>query len=61
MALFQLYQRQWWISEDINKEREVLGYDLEWNFDHEIEVAIEWYRENMHGRERRFNNESCYF
>jgi len=32
---------------DINKAREMLGYDPSWSFDRGIEAAIEWYRENL--------------
>ncbi|MFL2131696.1 SDR family oxidoreductase [Ruoffia sp. FAM 20858] len=32
---------------DINKAKEMLGYDPSWGFDRGIEAAIEWYRENL--------------
>jgi UDP-N-acetylglucosamine 4-epimerase len=31
---------------DINKAKEMLGYDPSWSFERGIEAAIEWYREN---------------
>ena len=32
---------------DINKAKELLGYDPEWSFERGIRAAIEWYRENL--------------
>ena len=32
---------------DINKAKEMLGYDPHWSFERGIEAAIEWYRENL--------------
>lgn len=32
---------------DINKAKEMLGYDPSWSFERGIEAAIEWYRENL--------------
>ncbi len=32
---------------DISKAKRLLGYDPEWSFSRGIEVAIEWYRENL--------------
>jgi len=32
---------------DIRKAREMIGYDPSWSFKKGIEVAIEWYRENL--------------
>ena len=32
---------------DINKAKEMLGYDPEWSFERGIQAAIEWYRENL--------------
>lgn len=32
---------------DINKAREMLGYDPSWSFERGIEAAIEWYKENL--------------
>lgn len=32
---------------DINKAKELLGYDPEWSFDRGIQAAIEWYKENL--------------
>jgi len=32
---------------DINKGKEMLGYDPSWSFERGIEAAIEWYRENL--------------
>ena len=32
---------------DIEKAREVLGYDPDWSFDRGIKEAIEWYRKNL--------------
>lgn len=32
---------------DICKARSLLGYDPSWNFDHGIQAAIEWYKENL--------------
>ena len=32
---------------DINKARELLGYQPEWSFERGIKAAIEWYRENL--------------
>ncbi|WP_182199790.1 SDR family oxidoreductase [Paraliobacillus salinarum] len=32
---------------DINKAKEMLGYDPSWNFEKGIEAAIEWYRQNL--------------
>jgi len=32
---------------DITKAKELLGYDPSWSFERGIEVAIEWYKENL--------------
>ena len=32
---------------DINKAKEMIGYDPSWSFERGIEAAIEWYRENL--------------
>ncbi len=32
---------------DINKARELLGYDPEWSFERGIKAAIEWYKNNL--------------
>lgn len=32
---------------DINKAREMLGYDPDWNFECGIEAAIVWYKDNL--------------
>jgi len=32
---------------DISKAKEMLGYDPSWSFERGIEMAIEWYRENL--------------
>lgn len=32
---------------DISKAKELLGYDPKWSFEQGIEVAIEWYKENL--------------
>ncbi len=32
---------------DISKAKELLGYNPEWSFERGIEVAIEWYQENL--------------
>lgn len=32
---------------DINKAKEMLGYDPSWSFEKGIEAAIEWYKENL--------------
>ena len=32
---------------DINKAKEMLGYDPDWSFDRGIKAAIEWYKENL--------------
>lgn len=32
---------------DISKAKEMLGYDPEWSFERGIEVAIDWYKENL--------------
>lgn len=32
---------------DINKAREMLGYDPDWSFERGIQAAIEWYKENL--------------
>ncbi len=32
---------------DINKAKELLGYDPSWSFERGIEAAIEWYKENL--------------
>jgi UDP-N-acetylglucosamine/UDP-N-acetylgalactosamine 4-epimerase len=32
---------------DISKAREMLGYEPEWNFEHGITSAIEWYTKNL--------------
>ncbi|MGI6441731.1 MAG: SDR family oxidoreductase [Peptoniphilaceae bacterium] len=32
---------------DINKAKEMLGYDPSWSFERGIEEAIEWYKENL--------------
>lgn len=32
---------------DINKAKEMLGYNPEWSFERGIEAAIEWYKENI--------------
>ncbi|MBR7552547.1 SDR family oxidoreductase [Allobacillus sp. GCM10007491] len=32
---------------DINKAREMLGYDPKWSFERGIQAAIEWYKENL--------------
>lgn len=32
---------------DINKAKEMLGYDPDWSFQRGIEAAIQWYRENL--------------
>jgi len=37
---------------DINKAKEILGYDPSWSFERGIEAAIEWYRRYFHEVER---------
>lgn len=32
---------------DINKAREMLGYNPEWSFERGIQAAIDWYKENL--------------
>lgn len=32
---------------DISKAKKLLGYDPDWSFERGIEVAIEWYKENL--------------
>jgi UDP-N-acetylglucosamine 4-epimerase len=32
---------------DISKAKSMLGYDPDYNFDTGIELAIEWYKENL--------------
>ncbi len=32
---------------DINKARQLLGYDPDWSFERGIKAAIEWYKENL--------------
>jgi UDP-N-acetylglucosamine/UDP-N-acetylgalactosamine 4-epimerase len=32
---------------DIDKSKEMLGYSPDWSFEHGIEEAIQWYRENL--------------
>ncbi|MCP8617521.1 SDR family oxidoreductase [Salirhabdus salicampi] len=32
---------------DINRAKEMLGYDPDWNFERGIQAAIEWYKENI--------------
>lgn len=32
---------------DVNKAKEMLGYNPSWSFERGIEAAIEWYRENL--------------